>query len=71
MSIKRKIVFFCGRWSTAGRVCCVEGDFCFDLPTLLRAVFKYHLWSPTLVIFSNCGQKKLTKGLCVRFRSKW
>lgn len=31
-------------------------------------VFKYHLWS--LVIFSNCGQKKLTKGLCICFRSK-
>lgn len=50
---------------------CVGECGCFVPPLPNRQdVFKYHLWSPALVIFSNCGQKKLTKGLCVCSRRK-
>lgn len=30
-------------------------------PPNCQDVLKYHSWSPVLVIFSNCGQKQLTK----------
>ena len=51
---------------------CVMGEHFSDLasPQNRQAGFKYHLWSPALAICSNCGQKKLTKGLCVCSRGK-